>query len=467
MSQSPHYLFLRQCAVFAASLLLLGSADWHVPSVKAAIPGGPIAVGGPNHGIPGTPITWNPAAMPIPYRVDPGPMAVNPVTGTVIVDNPTGVARVGSMFNTWTSVPTAALSASYAGPLLPSGAYTGGPVAAQGLAAFNALEQSCLNGAQSPVIFDPEGNLFSQLGLSSGVIGFSGPCQVNTATGYLQSALLALNGDFQNGVRQISADEFNQAITHEIGHLLGLDHSQINVDVLNQTPLNCNPDEARGLPIMFPFLFCQARVTSGFAALSPDDMAWISHLYPVNPPIAGKTVTSSAYGTISGTIYFSDGMTEVQGVNVIARSTSDPLGTAFSATSGYLFTGNPGQSVTCALGANECNTGGSPNGSRDTHLIGTFDIPVLPGNYNIEIESVDSQFVGGSGVGPLRRPISMPGTAPSPVTVSVSAGASTPVTITLVGTPPRFDSFETSQLRLPDSFSVWQRRQELLQIRAR
>jgi hypothetical protein len=463
MSQNrSHSPFLRRCAVFAASVLLIGPVDLQVPSARAAIPGGPIAVGGPGFGIPGTPMTWNPAAMPIQYRVDPGPMAVSPFTGAVVIDNATGIYRVGQMFGTWTSVPTAALSTNYAGALLPSGAYPGGPVANGGLAAFNAVLQSCDNGAQSPVIFDPEGNLFRQLGLPSDVIGFAGPCAVDTSSGYLQSALLALNGNFQ------SADEFNQAITHEIGHLLGLDHSQINVDVLKQKFGNCNTAEVAGLPIMFPYLICQARVTAGFSPLSPDDAAWISRLYPVSTPAPGKTVTSSAYGTISGTIYFSDGITAAQGVNVIAHSTDDPLGVAFSAVSGYLFTGNPGQSVTCALGGSECNTGGSRRGSRDTRLIGTFDIPALPGTYTIQIESINSQFFGGSSVGPLRRPIPMPGTAPAPPPqVTVTAGGSVPVTITLIGTPPRFDSFETSELWPPDSPSLWQRRQELLQVRAR
>ncbi len=421
-------------------------------------------MGGPNYGIPGTPITWNPAAMPIQYRVDPGPMAVSPYTGAVVIDNPTGISRVGSMFGTWTSVPTAALSAAYAGPLLPSGSYTGG-VAAGGLTAFDAVVQSCDNSVQSPVIFDPEGNLFSALGLPSGVIGFAGPCNTNPATGYLQSALLALNGNFQNGVDPIPTAEFNQAITHEIGHLLGLDHSQINVDVLNQTPGNCNSAEVAGLPVMFPYIFCQARVSLLFPPLSPDDTAWISRLYPVITPTSGKTITSSTYGTISGTIYFSDGITEVQGVNVIARSTTDPQGVAFSATSGYRFTGNPGQAVTCALGGSECNTGGSKTGSRDTHLIGTFDIPALPGTYTIQIESINPQFIGGSSVGRLRRPIPMPGTAPSPVTVSVSAGVSVNVTFTLIGTPPRFDSFETL-LRWSDPYSRWQRYKELLEVRS-
>jgi len=399
--------------------------------------------------------------MPIQYRVDPGPMAVSP-SGTVIVNNSTGIARVGSMFSTWTSVSTAALSTNYAGPLLSFGAYTGGPVAAGGLAAFNALSQSCDNGVQSPVIFDPQGSLFSALGLPSAVIGFAGQCEVDPATGYVRTAGLALNGAFQNGVYQITTDEFNQAITHEIGHFLGLDHSQINVDVLNQTLGNCNTAEVAGLPIMFPYLICQARVTAGFSPLSPDDQAWISRLYPNG---------SGAYGTISGTIYFSDGMTEVQGVNVIARSTADPLGVAFSAVSGYLFTGNPGQSVTCALGGSECNTGGSRHGSRDTRLIGTFDIPALPGTYTIQIESVNPLFAGGSSVGPLRRPIPVPGTfpPPSPPQVTVAAGAGVSVNITLPGTPPRFDSFETSttsELRITRSALPWQRRQESLQVRA-
>jgi hypothetical protein len=406
--------------------------------------------------------------MPIAYRVDPGPMAVNPYTGSVVVNNATGISRVQQMFGTWTSVSTAALSTVNAGPLLSSGAYTGGPVANGGLAAFDALQQSCDGGVQSPVIFDPQGNIFSALGLSSGVIGFAGPCYIDPASGHIQSALLALNGNFQNGVYQITTAEFNQAITHEIGHLLGLDHSQINVDVLNQTPGNCNTTEVAGLPLMFPYLQCQARVSLGYSALSPDDQAWISHLYPVLPPVTGKTVTSTAYGTISGTIYFTDAMTEVQGVNVIARSIADPLGTAFSSTSGYLFTGNPGQSVTCVLGGSECNTGGSLDGSRDPRLIGTFDIPLPPGTYTVDVESINPQFAGGSGVGALRRPIPMPGASPPPTqTVAVSAGTTVTVNFTLPGTPPRFDSFETRLWPATSPSLSQQRRQESLQTRMR
>ncbi len=68
---------------------------------------------------------------------------------------------------------------------------------------------------------------------------------------------------------------------------------------------------------------------------------------------------------------------------------------AVSVVSGYRFTGNPGQSITGD------NTGGSAHGSRDATLIGYYEIPVPPGTYTVEVESIDSSFQGGSGLGPF------------------------------------------------------------------
>src|SRR5262249_9182416 len=147
-----------------------------------------------------------------------------------------------------------------------------------------------------------------------------------------------------------TANQFNEAIIHEMGHLLGLDHSQINLDLLT-TALNsgqfgnCAVDGLAGLPLMFPISFCQARLDAGLPQLSPDVLALISMLYP-----SAKYATT--YATISGSVYFSDGQTAAQGINVIARQVDNPatsqnesLRVAVSAVSGYRFTGNPGQSV--------------------------------------------------------------------------------------------------------------------------
>src|SRR5712672_509190 len=82
-----------------------------------AFAGGPRVVGGPAigtraaFGIDGQPFTWNPANMPIGYRVDPGPMAVNP-SGATVIDHSSGVQRVQNMFAVWQSVSSASLSFS-------------------------------------------------------------------------------------------------------------------------------------------------------------------------------------------------------------------------------------------------------------------------------------------------------------------------------------------------------------------
>ena len=166
------------------------------------------------------------------------------------------------------------------------------------------------------------------------------------------------------------------------------------------------------MPLMFPELACQARKDAGLPVLAPDDVAWISTLYP-SASFAGS------YATISGTIYFSDGVSQFQGANLIARAVYDPNAArddsrriAVSVVSGYLFTGNPGQSVTASLpGSSENNTNGDANGSRNPQFIGHYQMAVPAGTYTVEVEAIYSAFVGGSGVGPLSPPVPLAGAA--------------------------------------------------------
>jgi hypothetical protein len=149
--------------------------------------------------------------------------------------------------------------------------------------------------------------------------------------------------------RNEQQDSFLNAVTHELGHFLGLDHSQINVDVFNQTAGDCKLDTLAGLPLMFPFAYCQSRKSAGLGILAPDDIAWISALYPSD--------ATTVFGKISGQVQFSDSISGFQGANVIARQVDNPSTTAdesrriaVSAVSGYLFTANPGQTVTATYG---------------------------------------------------------------------------------------------------------------------
>jgi hypothetical protein len=385
--------------------------------------GGPLVVGGPAVGTraafgkDGQPFTWNPASMPIRYRVDPGPFAVTP-TGTQVVTNTTGLTRVAAMFDVWHAVPTASISFSYAGPLLPAGSYTGGDL--NTLQQYNDVLNSCHAGAQNPIVFDADGQLMSGLGLPPEIIGFDLACRVDSVNGYLTGSAIILNGRMQDGISsagpppnyELTANEFDEAITHEIGHFIGLDHSQINLDVLTSNSFPCDVDGLAGMPLMFPEIVCQARKDAGLPTLAPDDVAWISTLYP-------NASFASNYATISGTIYFPDGVSQFQGANVIARLVDDPNTTAdesrrmaVSVISGYLFTGNPGQGVTASLPDSfENNTNGDPGGSRNPQLIGYYQIAVPPGTYTVEVESIYSAFVSDSGIGPLSPPAPIPGAA--------------------------------------------------------
>jgi hypothetical protein len=241
-----------------------------------------------------------------------------------------------------------------------------------------------------------------------------------------------------------------------MGHFSGLDHSQINVDLFQGGFSTCNVDELAGLPLMFPVLFCQSRKSAGLPIVAPDDAAWISKLYP-------NATFASTYGTISGFILSSDGITQVQGVNVIARRVDDPNTAAdeskriaVSVVSGFLFTGNPGQAITGD------NTNGSSFGSRNPALIGYYEIPVPAGNYTVQVENIHQSFTGGSSVGPLDPPAITYGAQEywhrfesayddlnqiDPIAVQVGQTVSN-INIILNQTPPRFDSLEDGQVRL-------------------
>ena len=287
------------------------------------------------------------------------------------------------------------------------------------------------------------------LGVDSNVIGFTSICATNATTGHITGAMITLNGAWLNGTQTILTDsQFADAITHEMGHFAGLDHSQINVDVLQN--FSCDLDTMAGLPLMFPILVCPGRSESGLPVIPTDDAAWISHFYP------GPTYAST-YGLITGTIYFSDAASAAQGVNVVARQVDDPTTTGdesrrmtFSAVSGLYFTSNPGQTVT--------DNKGSGIGSKSAALIGYYEIPVLPGTYTVQVESINNSFVDGSGVGPLNPPVPNPGqdeywkqnesAYDIPLqrdTITVGAGETVPnINIILNGTQRRFDTYEDS-----------------------
>lgn len=239
--------------------------------------------------------------------------------------------------------------------------------------------------SQNPVIFDSDGSIIFALygiGASNSLLGFDQPLRLDNASGIYLQHWLVLNGRFASFLSS-DLNALASTVVHEIGHLIGLDHSQLHQDFAFDT----NPANNDYVPMMFPI--------GGFRRSNPlalgfDDQVSVSTLYPA----AGF---SSSRGTISGTIYQSDGVTPFQGANMIVEKTDDPFLTAATSVSGYLYLRN-GNSL-------------SGLGSSNSSFKGFFKVEGLPpGQYRVKVEEIN--YLGpGSTVGPISFRNPLPGPA--------------------------------------------------------
>jgi hypothetical protein len=405
--------------------------------------GGPFYVTGPASTQPGKAYRWT--LSPIPYQTDQG--------GLGNQSNAQANALVSAAFQVWQTVSTANIAFLNSGQL-------GYDVTATNIGTFyNAISGTNCSDTSQPtnaIVYDLNGGIIAALGMdNNSVLGFASSICANNAAGVYTRGLAVLNGRFIDGQpnttshRTVSLDYFKATFIHEFGHLIGLDHSQVNLNCL--TDASCAADDLAGVPTMFPVLMDLSQATP-----KTDDIAAISTIYPASNFIATT-------GRIQGRVFFSDGLTQAQGYNVIARLVGNPRRTAVSCVSGFLYTAGAGNLL--VPGGNDGNIF---FGSRDQTLLGYYDIAGLPpGTYTVEAEAINNSgirpFVEGSSVGPIGAffgfQFKMPGScslqylnypsSPSDVcsaksTVTVGAGTivNTHTDIILLGTPPRYDAWE-------------------------
>ncbi len=365
--------------------------------------GGPEYVAGPsyfNSGTMGQPITWS--LGQVNYYTDQGDLSP-------ILPNASAKAFVASAFSQWTSVSTAALTATNAGQLAED--VTGSNIAVNSSGAVTAPADITPSATQTPVgiVYDYDGSVTDAL-LGAGA-GDPSQCFWNAVYGGVDNfgaganflhALIVINGQCALQSSQLTDVEYR--LVRVLGHVIGLGWSQMNLNVITGHPHPTAADYA-GFPIMHfmdpvtcvPITVCYANPYQ----LAPDDIAALSRLYPAGP--------SPTTARIYGSVYFVDHKgTEaqpMQGVNVIARwidpSTnlpSDQFGA--SSISGFLFSGNAGNPVTGL--SDPLGNPYNEFGSSDPTLEGFFDLSGLPipdgastAQYQLSVEALDPLWSAG------------------------------------------------------------------------
>lgn len=257
---------------------------------------------------------------------------------------------------------------------------------------------------RNAVVFDDDVAVISShfgVGSQTSILGFTLIVGTDESTLTIRQAVQVYNGSCVDGDDgdgcEVTMEDLADTIVHEQGHALNLDHLQVNghwfegdTDDPGFLEYGGPPSGVGVVNVMYPFILDASQFP---IAPNRGELSAAEYLYP-NHPIA-------ASGVITGTVYRSDGVTPLQGVNVIARNTSDPFFDATASVSGFRFPTTP-------LGM-ETPRGSCPS-STPPELYGGFELRGLTPEetYTIEAVQVYPHFICGSSVGPLERPVDFP-----------------------------------------------------------
>ncbi len=265
----------------------------------------------------------------------------------------------------WTNVPTSTVVLGR-GPDMPV------DVTTANLATYYPNTAANTSDGLNPVIYDTDGSIIDSIfgaGAKNNLLGF--------ATARFANCQFTEGVAFVSGFKPVTDTTLGVVFAHEIGHLMGLDHSQL--------------DNSQGIassanyPLMYPI------ANRGTVTLHEDDVASVTLLYP-------DASLNTVYGQITGTFVLADGVTPVRGANLWAAETT--TGKVYSVVSDYL----------------KQNTG-------------FFRILLPAGTYTLHAEAVQSNFIGASSVGPHAELNTDPSFQPPMYPSGIGGAPMAPVTL--------------------------------------
>jgi hypothetical protein len=379
--------------------------------LPCAFAGGPKYVAGTSYFNPsvlGQPIHWS--GGQVKYFVDQGPLS-----GTVT--NQQATAMVDAAAALWSSVPTAGVTLTYAGPLNED--VTGANIAASATGQITQPADVTPSATGYPVgvIYDADGSVIDAI--YGADASFPVDCRNNGVFVWMDNinpdatiahAIILLNGRCATDANLLAMMSFE--VERAFGRILNLDFSQVNPGALE----NGEPGGTEGWPVMEPL---SGLCGSGGGACLPnpkqlaiDDIASLNRIYPITTQnlanFPGKHLTVASTISIQGALTFRTGL-GMQGVNVVARpldSNDNPL-YQYTVTfpTGAYFSGNHGNPIS---GFDDAD--GNPLamwGSNDPSQQGYFDlsgIPLPPGvttaNYQVTFEPINPLYTLSASVGP-------------------------------------------------------------------
>jgi hypothetical protein len=303
-------------------------------AVTAAVflSGWTVRAGGPLTFNAAGPLLWSTAA-PITYAIDDGPLGS-------IVDPPTMATRA---LDRWAA---ASGTLTFAQRSLGEDVTTG--------RRYIAIEDDDALG--NVLVLDHTGDIVAFTAGEENrmqILGWATPLTSDDAIGRFVSLM--------NGKLASNPATVESTMVHEFGHALGLDHSQINADMVDG-----DPDNDQFIPTMFP---TSTDDDATLIELNPDDVAWVVQLY-------GSPAARSTFGVLTGKLQRTSG--PILGANVIAvavktvgAQVEESALHRYSCVSDYLKTQD-----------------------------GSFRMLVPPGQYRLIVEPIKARFTAGSSVGP-------------------------------------------------------------------